>query len=105
PTGENNILVVSVGTGSADVEIRRSEVAAAHAFRSLLSLMDDVAGLQETLLQWMSASPRPRKIDSELGTLDGELLGGKPLLSYVRYDVNLGAAGVTELLGADAASI
>jgi predicted acylesterase/phospholipase RssA len=105
PMGENNILVVSVGTGSADVEIRRSEVAAAHAFRSLLSLMDDVAGLQETLLQWMSASPRPRKIDSELGTLDGDLLGGTPLLSYVRYDVNLGAAGVTELLGADAASI
>jgi hypothetical protein len=67
--------------------------------------MDDVAGLQETLLQWMSASPRPRKIDSELGTLDGDLLGGTPLLSYVRYDVNLGAAGVTELLGADAASI
>jgi hypothetical protein len=105
PMDENSILLVSVGTGSADAEIRRSEVAAAHAFRSLLSLMDDVAGLQETLLQWMSASPRPRKIDSELGTLEGDLLSGKPLLSYVRYDVNLGPAGVAELLGTDAGSI
>jgi hypothetical protein len=105
PMGENNLLLVSVGTGSADAGIRRSEVAAAHAFRALLSLMDDVAGLQETLLQWMSASPRARKIDSELGTLDGDLLAGHPLLSYVRYDVNLGGAGVAELLGEDAASI
>jgi len=105
PMGAENLLVVSVGTGSADAAIRRSEVAAAHAFRSLLSLMDDVAGLQETLLQWMSASPTARKMDSELGTLDGDLIGGHPLLSYVRYDVNLGAVGVADLLGADAASI
>jgi hypothetical protein len=105
PMGENNILLVSVGTGSADSEIRRSELAAAHAFRSLVSLMDDVAGLQETLLQWMSASPRASKRDSELGTLEGDLLGGHPLLSYLRYDVNLGAAAVLDLLGADASSI
>jgi hypothetical protein len=71
PMGENNILLVSVGTGAADSEIRRSEIAAAHAFRSLLSLLDDVAGLQETLLQWISASPRASKRDSELGTLEG----------------------------------
>ena len=105
PMGENNILLVSVGTGSADSEIRRSEIAAAHAFRSLLSLLDDVAGLQETLLQWISASPRASRRDSELGTLEGDLLGGRPLVSYLRYDVNLGGAGVLELLGADASSI
>src|SRR5439155_22767862 len=42
PMGEENILLVSMGTGSADAEIRRASVAAAYAFRSLLSLMDDV---------------------------------------------------------------
>jgi predicted acylesterase/phospholipase RssA len=105
PMGADNLMVVSVGTGSADAEIRRSEVAAAHAFRSLLSLMDDVAAMQEVLLQWMSVSPTARRIDSELGTLEGDVLGGNPLLSYVRYDVNLGAASVQELAGKDAVSI
>ena len=104
PTGEDKILLVSVGTGSATTAIRRSEIAAAHAFRSLLSLMDDVAGMQEAFLQWMSASPTARKIDSELGTLDGDLLGGKALLSYARYDINLGPAGIEELLGKAAAA-
>ncbi len=105
PMGADNLMLVSVGTGSADAEIRRSEVAAAHAFRSLLSLMDDVAAMQEVLLQWMSASPTARRIDSELGTLEGDLLSGNPLLSYVRYDVNLGAPSVQELAGKDAVSI
>ena len=106
PTGADRILLISVGTGSATTSIRRSEIAAAHAFRSLLSLMDDVAGMQEALLQWMSASPTARKIDSELGTLDGDLLGGKALLSYARYDINLGPVGIAELLGkAEAATI
>jgi hypothetical protein len=34
----DKFLLVSVGTGAADPAVRRSEVAAAHAFRSLLSL-------------------------------------------------------------------
>jgi len=60
PAGEDNILVVSVGTGAADPAVRRSEVAAAQALRALVSLMDDCAALQETLLQWMSKSPTLR---------------------------------------------
>jgi len=105
PVGEDKILLVSVGTGSADPAVRRSEMAAAHAFRALLSLMDDVAALQEVVLQWMSASPTARKIDSEVGTLDGDVIGGKPLLSYVRYDVDLRSAAVQDLLGDEAKTI
>jgi predicted acylesterase/phospholipase RssA len=103
PTGEDKILLVSVGTGTQDPSVRRSEVAAAHAFRSLLSLMDDCAAMQEMLLQWMSRSKTARKIDSELGTLDGDLAGGTPLLTYVRYNANLDAASVATLIGSEAA--
>jgi predicted acylesterase/phospholipase RssA len=105
PTGRDKILLVSVGTGSADPTVRRSEVAAAHAFRALLSLMDDCAALQETLLQWMSESATARKIDSELGALEGDLPGGAPLLSYLRYNADLQPAAIRSLLGAEANTI
>jgi predicted acylesterase/phospholipase RssA len=105
PTGEDKIHLVSVGTGTADRSVRRSEVAAAHAFRALLSLMDDIAAFQEMILQWMSVSPTARRIDRELGTLDGDLTGGKPLLSYARYDVDLTPASVQELLGNEATAV
>jgi len=98
PTGEDKMLLVSVGTGAHDPAVARSQVAAAHALRALLSMMDDCAALQETLLQWMSQSPTARKIDSELGALDGVLIGGVPLLRYVRYNAGLDAASVAELL-------
>jgi predicted acylesterase/phospholipase RssA len=105
PTGKDKILLVSVGTGAADPAVRRSEVAAAHAFRALLSLMDDCAGLQEALLQWMSESPTARKIDSELGSLEGDLAGGAPLLSYVRYNVELQPAAIHDLLKDEATTV
>ena len=84
PAGEENIFLVSVGSGAGDPSVRHSQIAAAGAFQSLLSLMDDSASLQETMLQWISRSPTARRIDNELGTLDGDLIGGKPQLTYVR---------------------
>jgi predicted acylesterase/phospholipase RssA len=105
PAGENNILLVSVGTGASDPSVRHSQIAAAGAFQSLLSLMDDIATLQETMLQWMSHSVTARKIDSELGTLDGDLIGGAPLLTYLRYDVGLQPAAVRDLLKDEANSV
>jgi predicted acylesterase/phospholipase RssA len=98
PTGADNILLVSVGTGAADPSVRYSQIAAAGAFQALLSLMDDVASLQETMLQWMSRSATARKIDSELGTLDDDVIGGTPLMTYLRYDADLRPAGLRELL-------
>jgi len=105
PTGDDKILLISVGTGVADTSVRRSEIAAAHALRALLSLMDDCAALQETMLQWISQSPTARRIDSELGTLEGDLLGGAPLLSYVRYNAGLDAVTLASLLGPGAETI
>jgi Patatin-like phospholipase len=104
-TGKDNILLVSLGTGASDPMVRKSEVAAAQAFRALLSLMDDCAALQEMLLQWLSQSPTARSIDREVGSLADDLLGGTPLLSYLRYNVELSAPPLADLLGPDAIAI
>ena len=52
----------------------------------------------------MSRSATARRIDSELESLDGDVLGGTPLLSYVRYNASLDGAAIAELLGAAAAA-
>ena len=59
--------------------------------------MDDCASLQETLLQWMSNSPTARLIDRELGDLRHDLVAGAPLLSYLRYNVDLREESVQAL--------
>jgi hypothetical protein len=68
-----------------------------------MSLLDDCAALQEAMLQWMSESPTARPIDSELGDLRGNVIGGVPLLSYARYNAGLRRAEVEALLGDTAA--
>jgi hypothetical protein len=83
------MLLVSVGTGNADPRISPSRFAADGAVKSLLGLRDDCGALVETIMQWMSESPTAREIDRELGKLDGDLLGGTPLLTYQRCNVSL----------------
>lgn len=100
PTGADRLLLVSVGTGSTDPAIRKSTLAASHAVTALMSVMRDCAILQETMLQWMSASATARRIDRELGDLDEDVLGGTPLLRYLRYDVDLGPENIQKLDGA-----
>jgi predicted acylesterase/phospholipase RssA len=96
-TGADRLLLVSVGTGSTDPVIRKSTLAAGHAVSSLLSVMRDSAMLQETMLQWMSASATARSIDRELEDLRNDVLGGTPLLRYLRYDVDLGPDNIRAL--------
>jgi len=89
PTGADNLLLVSVGTGRNDPSNDSTNIAAAGAITALLSLMNDCANLVETMMQWLSASPTSRIIDSECGDLKGDVLGGKPMLTYIRYDMAL----------------
>ncbi|MBM3524279.1 MAG: hypothetical protein FJX57_15095 [Alphaproteobacteria bacterium] len=89
PTGADKLLLVSVGTGAPDPKVAEFGAAAGQGIAALVALMQDVAVLQQTLLQWMSTSPTARVIDRELGDLRHDLIGGSPLLSYLRYDVDL----------------
>lgn len=103
PTGPENLLIVSLGTGSKEPRLEADAVmkmtAAGLGVRGLASLMDDASALNEQVLQWLSASPTARSIDHEVGDLVGDVLGGKPHLSYLRYDVDLDAAWLAENLG------
>lgn len=105
PAREDKLLLVSVGTGVHDPAVQGSQIAAAHAVRALLSIMDDCAALQETLLQWMSQSRTARTLDGEIENLDGDLVGGTPLLTYVRYNAGLDAASIEDLLKEKAVEI
>ena len=48
--GGDNILLVSIGTGAADPEVKQTGFTAGDAIKALLSLMNDCASLQETML-------------------------------------------------------
>jgi Patatin-like phospholipase len=98
PTGADRLLVVSVGTGRADKQVKRSKVAGELALKALLGLMDDCASFQEILLQWMSTSRTARVIDREVGDLEHDLIAPAPLISYVRYNADLDVNAVRELL-------
>jgi hypothetical protein len=59
--------------------------------------MDDCASLVETMLQWMSASTTARTIDRELGDLRRDHLAERPLLTYLRYNIELSPGSVHQL--------
>ncbi|MDQ0864791.1 patatin-like phospholipase family protein [Arthrobacter globiformis] len=98
-TGSDKLLLVSVGTGAADPAVSKAKLTASHALRALKSVLQDCAVQQETMLQWMSASPTARIIDRELGGLEGDLLSGAPVMSYLRYNVDLRPESVRRLDG------
>jgi uncharacterized protein len=97
PTGEDKLLVVSIGTGAADPTVTHASLAAKQAVDALLSLMNDSATLQEMLLQWLSDGPTARKVNREVGDLQGDVLNGVAALTYRRYNVDLRATSVQEL--------
>lgn len=98
PLDPDKLLLVSVGTGSAQPGCSRSWLAGQHAIKSLRSLMDDCAESVETILQWLSSSPTARHIDTAMKDLDSDLLAERPLLQYLRYNVQLDCGWLKENL-------
>ena len=68
------------------------------ALASLQSLMDDCAALVKTMMQWISTSPTAETIDSEIGDLSQDLLGGSELVTYMRYNIVLNRDGIDPLV-------
>ena len=97
PKGADNLLLVSVGTGSRDPSVSPASITAENGIKALVSLMDDCGALMETLLQWMSTSPTARVIDRELGDLRNDLIAPAPLVTYLRYNVALSKEALTTL--------
>ena len=89
-TGAENLLIVSVGTGRWKQRLMSGEVLKSEnlywAANVPEMLMKDASEQVELMLQYLSSSPTARSINSEVGSLAGDVLGGREQLSYVRYN-------------------
>ncbi len=103
PLDAGNLLLVSIGTGRKPVRIVPGPrtPAVQMAVQSLLSIMNDCDWLNQTILQWLSQSPTAWEIDAEIGDLRGDLLGGQPQVSYLRYNVLLDPDWLQTTLGVE----
>lgn len=91
--GAADMLLVSVGTGRCSQSLSQKDVLRAENLywaRNVPELlMADASEHNELMLQYLSDSPTARPIDWEVGDLSGDLLGGVPQLSYLRYNAVL----------------
>jgi uncharacterized protein len=93
PIGEENLLLCSVGTGSG-LKLNSIETLSRDRNLQVLplvigQLMYDASEMNETLLQWLSRSPTAKVIDAQIGTLQDDWLTPQPILTYLRYDIEL----------------
>ncbi len=105
PAGSEHLFLVSVGTGSRSLSFQPDRAfempSAMVGLRSVRSVIADSSWLAQTILQWISRSPTSWEIDREVGNLDGDLLGDREWLSYVRYDLRLERDWLSQRLGVD----
>lgn len=88
--GEENLSVVSVGTGYSVFRKQTGEIEEAWlktwATNVPDMLMQDASWQNQIVLQWLSNSPTAHRIDMEIEDLKGDLIAGKPLIKYLRYN-------------------
>lgn len=100
-TGEDNLLVFSIGTGKAMRLYNVQGVLHSKIWRWAVEiprmLMEDANWQNQLILQYLSNSPTAVTIDRATGDLSGDLLAGKPLISYLRYDVDMDAETLEKL--------
>lgn len=102
PTGPDQLLIVSVGTGSFRPRIASAEardmMAILMAVHALSGLIYDGQNLVLALMQWLGRSPAPWMIDSAVGNLSDDIPLGSPLFKFLRYDVQLEARWLADVL-------
>ncbi len=101
--GANKLMLVSVGTGTGELHLDPQAImempAVQLAGQSVLSIMADCDWLNQAILQWLSRSPTAWKIDSEVESLQEDVLGGgEPWLHYLRYNVVFNAGWLKQQL-------
>lgn len=107
PLGADRLQLVSVGTGTWREPVRYGfwsrQVAALLAVQALRGMINDMQSLSLAMLQWMSTPRLAWPINSEIGSLAGEVLGAgsgphAPLLKFQRYDLELQPATLAPLM-------
>jgi uncharacterized protein len=101
PIGEEKLLLCSVGTGSG-IKLNSIETLSHDSNLQVLplvigQLMYDASEFNETLLQWFSRSPTARVIDTQIGTLQNDWLTSQPILTYLRYNIELSEKSLAEV--------
>jgi hypothetical protein len=93
PTGPDNLLIISVGTGffrkTAPADKIAGMVAAKEGLLALAALMDDCARTNHALMQWLTLNMTPWEIDRALGDMQLDSQNGPKLARYARYNVLL----------------
>ena len=102
PAGEDQILVVSIGTGTnpkADADLQVSEMNLLYHSASLpLALMFAALNEQDFLCRVFGKCLAGDPLDSEIGDLIGKKGPANPkLFTYLRYNAELTDRGLTEL--------
>jgi predicted acylesterase/phospholipase RssA len=102
PTGVDDLLLVSVGTGSADHPRPDLEAADMHLLHQVTSAMGALLGStatqQDLLCRLLGDCRVGAPIDLEVGDLRGpDRLLAEPLFTYVRYDLELTRANLDDL--------
>jgi hypothetical protein len=104
-TGKNQLLIISVGTGSYRSSSPTSGLigatAAAEGVGALQSLLDDCARSNQALLQWLTDCLTPWLIDRAVGDMKLDSAGGPQLATYVRYNALLEKDWLKNVLGVD----
>jgi uncharacterized protein len=103
--GPENLSFVSIGTGTYRPRIKYEDLGFTRylqlALHSLMSMMSDAQTLVLAQMQWLGECPAPWKINSEIGTLAHDGPPNGKLFRFMRYDVILEPAWLSEELGLD----
>ncbi len=90
PMGADKLLLVSVGTGYPEFKKQVGEIDEATMLTWAGSipdmLMQDASWQNRLILQWLSQSQTAEELDMEIGDMKGDVLSGKPLITYLRYN-------------------
>jgi hypothetical protein len=101
--GEDRLLLISVGTGLArprlDPRAAAGMTPAGLAIRALAGMIADTQYASLLMLQWLSEPVTPWRVNSEVGDMRGEVLGGRTLLSFGRFDMPLEQAWLEAEMG------
>ena len=105
--GEDQLFLLSVGTGCWQDKLTPDQVTDNRLWNWAgevpTMLMNDANWQNQLLLQAISKCMNPVLIDSDVGNAAGDLVGGNPLMSYVRYEAELQVDALKKL-GIDVSS-
>lgn len=106
-TGKDQLLLISIGTGSLKKTLPAQALlgmpAAEQGVRALQSLMSDCAQMNYGLLQWLNNCLTPWIIDRAVGDMKLDSQDGPQLASYARYNVLLEKDWLSSELGIELA--